>query len=356
MDSILNIDVSCFANYESTVPKPVNLLRWLKSDKYKAEVEAIRNEKDKDERYKLKEMLPAITPSGIFTERNTRCLTQHSGFIAFDIDLKENTSIANYGELKSEISKIKNVAYAGSSVSGTGLWGLIPIAQPDKHQHHFKALENSFKKRGIVIDSKCKDVTRLRGYSYDPDGYFNHHAITFTAIVEPPKSIARRYKVTGTDDRATVESVLNKLTFDVTSDYGTWFEMGCALANAFGEDGRDYFHAVSRWHPNYSQQETDRQFTHCLKHNYNFKLGTFFYHLKNVGIEPDRQIQVEIPKKEPQHEFALDGTPIGEKGYPISWDLEQTPLQKMININPHVQTLIDRLGLIEINSLKKHDN
>lgn len=48
-------------------------------------------------------------------------------------------------------------------------------------------------------------------------------------------------------------------------------------------------------------------------------------------------------------EFALDGTPIGPKGYPLSWDIEQTPLQKMIAKNPAIEELITRLGLEQIN-------
>jgi hypothetical protein len=350
IDSILNTEVSCFENYGATVPRSVNLLVWLTSDKHKAKVEQIRGEQDKDERDRLKSELPAISPSGIFSQRNSRSLTKHSGFIAFDIDLKGNDTIVNYNELKSEISKIKNVAYAGLSVSGTGLWGLIPIAHPDKHQQHFKALERSFAKRGIIIDPKCSDVVRLRGYSFDPAGYFNHNATKFTAIIERHKPIAKRYKATGTDDRARVESVLNKLTFDVTGDYGTWFEMGCALANAFGEDGRAYFHGLSQYYADYSYNETDQQFTDCLKHKYNYTLGTFFYHLKRSGIEPDKHTQqVEVL---PKQEFALDGTLIDPvKGYPVSWDIPKpSPLERMIQKNPHVQTLIDRMGLVEINN------
>ena len=42
-NSILNTKVSCYKNYLTTTnPQDVNLLTWLKSEKYKNEVEAIR--------------------------------------------------------------------------------------------------------------------------------------------------------------------------------------------------------------------------------------------------------------------------------------------------------------------------
>jgi len=190
MDSILNIEISCFADYDTPAnPKKVNLLAWLQSDKYRKEVELIRTTKEKTDRNELKAQLPAITPSGLFTYRAEKNMIKHSGFIQFDIDEKGNEALTNYMELKNHICNIPNVAYCGLSVSGKGFWGLIPIAQPEKHKLHFKALEQAFKKHKITIDPSCKDVSRLRGYSYDPDGYFNHNATLFTSIYEDPIKI-----------------------------------------------------------------------------------------------------------------------------------------------------------------------
>jgi len=187
MNSILNIEISCFANYDTPAsPKPVNLLSWLQSEKYKNEVELIRAVEGKAERNELKAKLPAITPSGLFTYRAEKNLIKHSGFIQFDIDEKGNEELTNYMDMKSHICNIPNVAYCGLSISGKGFWGLIPISQPNKHKEYFKALEQAFKKFKITIDPSCKDVSRLRGYSYDPDGYFNHNAIPFEAIYHEP--------------------------------------------------------------------------------------------------------------------------------------------------------------------------
>lgn len=187
MNSILNIEVSCFANYDTpSNPKLVNLLSWLKSEKYRSTVELIRSITDKTERDIIKSTLPAITPSGIFTYRSAKHLVKHTCFIQFDIDLKGNESIENFNELREQVSRIKNVAYCGLSVSGTGFWGLIPIAHPYKHAGHYKAIQEKFGRLGITIDPAPKSIASLRGYSFDKAAYFNHNAIVLNFCYASP--------------------------------------------------------------------------------------------------------------------------------------------------------------------------
>lgn len=196
MNSILNIELSCFANYDTpSNPKPINLLAWLKSEKYKRQVERIRSINDKTERDAIKATLPAITPSGLFTYRAAQNLIRHSGFIQFDIDLKGNESIENFQELKAQVSRIRNVAYCGLSVSGAGFWGLIPIADCNKHNEHHKAIQVAFAKLGITIDPAPKSVASLRGYSFDSSPYFNHHASVFSSIDAPHKVTKHENKI-----------------------------------------------------------------------------------------------------------------------------------------------------------------
>lgn len=186
--SVLEVEVSCFANYDTPAnPQPIKLLKWLTSTKYVATVERIRSIKNKAERDKLKATLPAITPSGLFTYRAAKNLIEHSGLLQFDIDLKQNEGIGNYAALKAELSKCVNVAYCGRSVSGLGFWGLVPISEPSRHAEHFAQLEAWFKSKGITLDTLPKSVASLRGYSFDPEAYFNHEA---EPLRLPPKQAA----------------------------------------------------------------------------------------------------------------------------------------------------------------------
>jgi len=185
MNSPLNISVSCFKNALCKQPVTVNLMTWLTSAKFKSLVEQIRATTDKTQRDFLKKQLPAITPSGIFSHRAKAGLINHSRLMAFDIDFKGNNQITNYNDLKAEIANLKEIAYCGLSASGNGFWGLIPIKYPEKHESHFKALEIAFMRWGIKIDPACKDVCRLRFYSFDPNAYFNHNAEIFTRLIKP---------------------------------------------------------------------------------------------------------------------------------------------------------------------------
>ena len=186
--SILNVEVSCFPSYTSPAnPKPVNLLTWLQSDKYRDRVLQLRNIQDKKERDRLKATLPAITPSGTFTRRQETGLIEHSGFICLDIDQKGNEHIGNFADLKTHLSRFLNVAYCGLSVSGTGYFVLVLLAHPGRHKEHFAALEQDFAQYGILIDTACKDVARLRGYSFDDAPFFRHDALPYVKLSEPVK-------------------------------------------------------------------------------------------------------------------------------------------------------------------------
>jgi hypothetical protein len=291
-----NIEVSCFANYKTPHnPITVNLFNWLNCSKHRKEVERIRSTTDKEEKKRLKAMLPAITPSGIFTERKRSALVEHSGLICLDIDLQDNTTISNYDDLSTELIKLNNVAYCGRSVSGTGLFVLIPIAYPERHESHFKALQLDFEAFGIIIDEKCKDVCRLRGYSYDNGDYFNFTATPYTKLMDTkqrkPKAVERRYTERHREPHNDVELLIDKIVktrTDITTDYNTWIALASAMASTFGERGRDYFHTISQYYPSYDTNETDRTYNYVRAKNYTADIGVFFKACKLNNILFDR--------------------------------------------------------------------
>ena len=83
----------------------------------------------------------------------------------------------------------------------------MPLAYPDKHELHFRALQRIFKSFGIKVDTGCGDVCRLRGYSYDHEGYFNHEAKVFREYKEPVRITQRQntFKASaGTKDKISI--------------------------------------------------------------------------------------------------------------------------------------------------------
>lgn len=195
IESILNIDCSMFSDARATHPTPVNLLELLTNPNplLIEKQNAIRQASDKEARDKLKRMMPAITPSGVFSERGQDHLINHTGLIAIDIDLKDNQHIPNYNDLKNQLSKLQQIAYCGLSVSGLGYWALIAIAYPDKHKQHFEFLKQYFKSKNISIDPAPASTASLRFYSYDKDAYFNHSAKQLEAYYSPPITAPKKY-------------------------------------------------------------------------------------------------------------------------------------------------------------------
>lgn len=305
-ESILNITVSAFKDYNTAGdPQPVNLLHWLTSKKYAERVAAIRAEPEKRVRDVIKATLPAITPHGAFTYRSARCLVIHSGFMQFDIDLKENSHITNYENLQAEICKIVNVAYCGLSVSGTGFWGLIPIAYPEKHRQHFDSIYEAFKGEGITIDKKPRNMAALRGYSYDADAYFNHQAKKLEQYHQPtskPKK-GTLYSYSGHSTQSDVEALINEITkkgIDLTGNYDEWLSLGFAFAEELGEGGRQYFHDVSRNYAGYDYNDTEDQYDKCISSNGSgITIKTFFHVCKSAGIllpKPENTVQIKTDR------------------------------------------------------------
>ncbi len=300
--SILNIDVSCFENCKGTTPRNVRLLSWLTSDQYRSRVEQIRSLQDEDLQKTIKASLPAITPSGVFDYRSEKDLIEHSGFLAFDIDFKDNQHIINFNDLKSQISHIASVAYCGLSVRGNGYWGLVPIPKstPDVHKLRFSALAKDFKEFGIVLDVSGKDICRLRIYSWDDNAYYNHSAKIYTKLLQSQQNVYRRPKFS--DNREKVEAIISQIKenrIDLTQDYKEgWLKIASAFANEFGESGRGFFHAVSQFHPEYSISKTDRMFDQCLKHDYDkVTIASFFHIAERYGIKmkPEQMVVQSVP-------------------------------------------------------------
>jgi hypothetical protein len=226
-------------------------------------------------------------------------LIVHSGFIQFDIDFKENSHITNYSDLKSEICKIVNVAYCGLSVSGTGLWGLIPILYPDRHRQHFDFIYNAFKKLGITIDKKPGNVASLRGYSYDINGYFNRNAVKLNEYnqTRQNRNNLRFYSHNDNSIQSDVEALINELRktgVDITNTYDNWVSIGFALATEFGERGRQYFHVISRNNACYDRNENNYQYDKCLNAGSTpnpITVKTFFAKCKDAGIVLPKEVK-----------------------------------------------------------------
>jgi hypothetical protein len=285
--SVLNQKVSMFSSYRDAEPKEVMLIDFITSSKYVDEVNTIRETNDKKKKDALKSKLPAITPSGLFKDR--RCasnLIKHTGLIQVDIDKKDNEHL-KMNEVKKLLTDIEQVCFASYSVSGNGLFALIKIKHPEKHKEHFIALEEDFKEDfNIIIDKSCKDVSRLRGYSYDKDYYINEDALIYDRLFEVKKPIKPKViklinnPITEKHDFYKALKIIDINRLDITGNNEQWFEILCSIANEYGESGRGFAHLISQYYLLYNYNRCDNDYSRALKKNYSYNIGTFFYYLK----------------------------------------------------------------------------
>lgn len=188
VSSVLNKNVSLFKGAKTTKPiEEVSLLELLTTDRFKKYVDKCRNITNKEERTLWKQTnAPAYTVSGTFSHRAIKDIKAHSGLIALDLD-----GVDNIDNLKTMVTTLPFVAYCGKSISGTGLFVIVPIPQSnnDQQRQRFNALQKIFfEKFGLSEkwDNAVKDISRLRFVSYDPDAYLNHSAEIFTLMADAP--------------------------------------------------------------------------------------------------------------------------------------------------------------------------
>lgn len=300
--SIFDVKCSVYRSAKDRIGTgDITIAEFLLGERWKEPVLRLREmvaaygplEAKKHEDYKLtKQQLPGATLSGLFSRRKGDCLIQHTGFVAIDIDLGDNTSIGNFGTILRTLRHRAEVAMYMRSCSGTGYFALIPLAYPEHHKEQFRALQKEYAAMGIVLDNACSDITRIRFASYDEHPYVNEQAIPYMGVDLGSQTLAPRAAVYGghvdsMDSKVqAVETLVSRLEMhhiDITDSYNDWYRIGFALANLPNPIGRQMFHRVSAICKKYNPQECDKKFD-TLQCPEKIGLGTFFHICEDYGI------------------------------------------------------------------------
>ena len=169
----------------------------------------LEEKKRNDERVaKLKRSLPAgIVSAVVVGGTSEQNVVERNGIVCIDIDAKDNPAITDWQAFKNEIAKSRFIAYVGLSISGLGVFALIPVADPEHHSEHYAAIVQDFKKTtftfmqagdteattitGVNLDESPKNIASKRYVSYDPQPYttrqhmstarpMNHQSLSIT--------------------------------------------------------------------------------------------------------------------------------------------------------------------------------
>ena len=264
---------------------------------HKDTIDHIRSIEDKSERNRLKTtLLPSGSISVCLTTRESskpldQRITQYNPLIVLDFD-----NLPDIEAAKQTLASLPYIYYAGLSVSGRGLFAIIPIAAADHTQHktYFHALEKEMQTLGLTIDKACKDVTRLRVISYDENPYINPDCTTYTLYEtatpeqDPEETTTEDLEALRLEEHISLWEE-QQIPLD---DYDQWITVGMALSR-LGEPGRQAFHRVSRYSDKYTTEATDKAFDNFLHNTKEITLGSFYYICHINGIHPSSTPEYE---------------------------------------------------------------
>lgn len=262
----------------------VDFLNAIKFGKWKNIVEPIRNEADKPTRTKLKTKLVSVTVSGTFDQdRKEECLTDHSGFIAIDIDGNTNKQL------------LLNDPYVYSLFASVSGLGFVPIFKVDKfkHKESFNWIRAYlFNTYGLVCDPAPQNVASLRYVSYDPDLFINEKAKTAKTLTDKPNKQPKNLPVIISNDQfSQLIAEVCQRGISLCESYEEYRDIAFSLANGQSENGRQYFHNLCSMSAKYDYKHADKQFDIALKDKGSKKItiGTLYHYIKAAGIEVKSQ-------------------------------------------------------------------
>ena len=88
------------------------------------------------------------------------------------------------------------------------------------------------------------------------------------------------------NDIGTIVSRIEETKTDLTANYSHWLDIGYALAQAFGESGRTYYHRISQFNHRFSPDRCNIQYDTCLKGKGPvIAINTFYHLVKQAGLD-----------------------------------------------------------------------
>lgn len=259
----------------------ITVLEQIRDGRWEDLVTKCRLISDKKERNEFKDTMPRICFSGQFETRTDNGLEQHSGFISLDLD-----EISNLEELVEKLKKDKYVYSVFMSTSGSGLRVLIKI-EKEKHREAFQGLLKYMHEiYQITPDLNGISVSKPFCVTYDPNLVINENSLIFKKYVkETPVKELPNFVHTPEDFQSVLNQIVNR-NVSIAEEYLDWIKVGMAIADQFGENGREYFHQISRPSTRYSSKDTDTHYKYFLRRQSSNKanIATFYYFAKLNGI------------------------------------------------------------------------
>ena len=284
----------------------MSIREFCLTDRWKPYVQRLRamrqelgsKAKKMPEYIETKKMLPGATLSGLFAlyeddslthpgqrvmvSRRESHLKQHTGWLAIDIDLADNMQMSNFENVRMTCRFRPEIALLMRSCSGSGYFGLVKLAYPERHKEQFKALLKEYAAIGITLDKACSNIGRVRFASWDdPEHiYINENVVPYKGLEGEQSQLVslasrqtyRSHHENGGDrtednshfweqqraqDRL-IEVIVQELVGNhrnIAESYDEWVKVGWALRSH--PYGIHLFHQLSRCSSKYNEAQTN---------------------------------------------------------------------------------------------------
>lgn len=283
----------------------------------------------------------AVLPFGTITPKKPRTAENFDTITGvFPVDFDEIPS-DKFHEIRAALQKDKHIVFLFESITRGRLKGAVLLPQTTTApQQYFSSIEKYFlKKYGLQIDTGCKDSVRLMFGSYDCEPFVNLEPVMFpmtdaahpssmlldvesampkasggdrksekikidTAVVfdNEPKPEYKPIETTGlkygtpqyytfahaegirTAQRVT--EAIEKQNIVIADTYDEWLRIAFAIANGCGEQGRTYFHRISRQSSKYDAADCDAKYDNVLRtHDGKIQIGSLVHIAKERGVK-----------------------------------------------------------------------
>jgi len=285
----------------------------IRSDTFKEQVLAIREQTSKKAADFFKKDLDYVTFSGTFSPaRLAANLKNHSGFIVVDFD-----HIADVAMLRIQFQADPYVAACFVSPSGKGLKCVVKCkVDAQNHKAVFADLAAYFNNvyrlsKEEQVDVSGSDPSRACFLSWDPDAWLNPEPKTYTIkTTMPPKPRTEAQQLTDVSETerhlAAVVERIETHKMDICGEYSSEWLLIAFCLSTLGEAGRGYFHRVSALSEKYDEKDADAKFDNAIATSRFTTPWKFFQIAKDYGVD------VSKPKRETAQ--SSTPTPPDQKG------------------------------------------
>lgn len=259
-------EISIFKNvFTPSDPRTEQVLITLgriKCGRWKAVVEKVRETvkrhgRDSAPTKAAKKHVEVITLAGKFSRRDNNSLEKHSGLIAIDLDKVGEIDIT-----RKTLERNPHVLSCWKSITGTGLWFLVPVTptpiNDEEHKAAREAVVNIIERENGIdlsrhLDRGVKDVSRACCVSHDPELRVNQQAVPLTWKTEgeaiESKSVLSNGGVSAKPSREELREILHHIP--THPGYEVWIKVISGVYDCVGKSItlEDAVELLKEWSP-----------------------------------------------------------------------------------------------------------